>query len=256
VCPGPDGSNEVTLLVNGMESSHLDLGDPSRLEFEYLQQMAAVVARLPAGPLTAVHLGAGACTFARAIDAARPGSHQLAVDVDPVLADLVRRWFDLPRAPALRLRVGDARQVLAGLPDASADVVVRDAFAGDATPAHLSSAEFTRDVARVLRPGGVYLANCTDHPPLPLARSEAATVASAFAHRAVIAEPAVLRGRRYGNIVIAGAGAAGLLDSPALARALRTLPVPARLVAGDDVADFAGHAPVRHDPPAGRSHGR
>ncbi len=242
----PDG---VTLYVNGVPSSHLDLVDPTRLEFEYMQQMAAVVGRLPDGPLAAVHLGAAGCALPRALDAARPGSRQLAVDVDPVLAELVRRWFDLPRSPALRLRVGDAREVLAGLPDASADVVVRDAFAGDGTPAHLTTREFTLEVARVLRPDGVYLANCADRPPLPLARGEAATVATVFAHTAVIAEPGVLRGRRYGNLVVAGTADPDLLASAALARTLRTLPVPARLLADDEVAALVGRAAVRRDPP-------
>jgi spermidine synthase len=242
----PDG---VTLYINGVPSSHLDLVDPTRLEFEYMQQMAAVVERLPAGPVAAVHLGAAGCALARALDAARPGSRQLAVDIDPVLADLVRRWFPLPRSPALRIRVGDARAVLSGLPDAGADLVVRDAFAGDGTPGHLATQEFTQDVARVLRPGGVYLANCADRPPLVLARSEAATVASVFAETAVIAETGVLRGRRYGNLVVAGTDDPDLLRSPALARTLRALPVPARILVADEAAAFAGSAAVRHDPP-------
>ncbi|HEY0118222.1 MAG TPA: fused MFS/spermidine synthase [Cellulomonas sp.] len=240
----PDG---VTLYVNGVPSSHLDLADPTLLEFEYMQQMAAVVERLPAGPLTAVHLGAAGCALARALDATRPGSRQLAVDVDPVLAALVRRWFDLPRSPALRIRVGDAREVLTGLPDASADVVVRDAFAGDGTPAHLATQEFTRQVARVLRPGGLYLANCADRPPLSQARAEAATVASVLGHVALVAEPGVLRGRRYGNLVVAASDDGDLLTSPALARALRTLPVPARILVDLELNDFVGHAAVRHD---------
>lgn len=243
----PDG---VTLYVNGVPSSHLDLVDPTRLEFDYMQQMAAVVAGLPDGAVTAVHLGAAGCALPRALHAARPGSRQLAVEVDPVLAGLVRRWFDLPRSPALRIRVGDARDVLATLPDAGADLVVRDAFAGDGTPAHLATREFTLEVSRVLRPGGVYLANCADRPPLALARSEAATVASVFPHTAVIAEPGVLRGRRYGNVVVAGTADPDLLASPALARALRTLPVPARILADDEADGLVGRAPVRHDPPA------
>ena len=243
----PDG---VTLLINGVPSSHLDLVDPTRLQFEYMQQMAAVIARLRPGPVTAVHLGAAGCALARAVDAERPGSRQLAVDVDPVLAGLVRRWFDLPRSPTLRIRIGDAREVLAGLRAATVDVVVRDAFAGDATPAHLATWEFTSDVARVLRSGGVYLANCADRPPLPTARGEAATVASVFAHTAVVAEPAVLRGRRYGNLVIAGTEDPDLLVSPALARALRALPVPARILLDDELAVFVGHTPVRRDVPS------
>jgi spermidine synthase len=245
----PDDPGAVTLLVNGVPSSHLDLADPERLDFEYMQQMAAVLDHLPRGdaPFRAVHLGAAGCALARWADARFPGARQIAVDLDPVLVQLVRDWFDLPRSPALRLRAGEARAELATLPDASADAVVRDVFAGDRTPPHVTTREFARDVARVLRPGGVYLANCADRPPLTLARAEAATLAAEFAHVGVVAEPSLLRGRRYGNIVVVGTDDPDLLDDPGLARALRSLPVPARLLHGAELMAFAGRAAPLHD---------
>ena len=164
----PDDPDGVTVLVNGVPSSYLDLADPTRLVFEYMQQMAAVIDRVgdAGGPLDVVHLGAAGCALARAIDAERPGSRQLASSSTPSLPELVRGWFDLPRSPALRIRAGDARAELSTLPDASADVVVRDVFAGDTTPDHVRTREMVAQVARVLRPGGVYLANCADRPPL------------------------------------------------------------------------------------------
>jgi len=241
----------VTLYVNGVPSSCLDLDDPTWLEFEYMQQMAAVVSLLPPGPLDAVHLGAGACALPRWLEAVRPGSRQLAVDVDAELVRLVREWFELPRSPRLRLRAQDARAALAGLPDAGADVVVRDVFAGDRTPDRLTTLEAAEDVVRVLRPGGVYLVNCADRPPLSLARSEAATLRAAFDGVAVVAEPALLRGRRYGNVVLAAVRSPGPdLADPALGRALRSLPVPTRVLHGAELAAFAAGAPVRHDPPS------
>lgn len=240
---------QVTLLVNGVPSSSLDLSDPTWLEFEYMQQMAAVVDQMAPGPLTALHLGAAACALPRWLDAVRPGSRQVAVDVDAELVRLVRTWFDLPRAPRLRLRVQDARAAVAGLRDAALDVVVRDVFAVDRTPPELCTGEFAADVARVLRLGGVYLANCADRPPLALARAEASTLLSVFDEVVVIAEPGVLRGRRYGNVVLAAARAgtaAPDLAGPALGRALRTLPVPTRVVQGLELAAFArGGGPPR-----------
>jgi spermidine synthase len=248
----PDDPDAVTLLVNGVPSSHLDLADPERLDFEYMQQMAAVLDHLPRGddPFRAVHLGAAGCAMARWADSRFPGARQVAVDLDPVLVQLVRDWFDLPRSPALRLRAGEARAELGTLPDGGADAVLRDVFAGDRTPAHVTTVEFARDVARVLRPGGVYLANCADRPPLTLARAEAATLAAVFAHVAVVAEPSLLRGRRYGNIVVIGTDDADLLDDAGLARTLRSLPVPARLLAGEELAAFVGRAtPLRDAAP-------
>ncbi|MGV8965438.1 MAG: spermidine synthase [Cellulomonas sp.] len=239
----------VTVVLNGVASSHLDLADPTRLDFEYMQQMAAVIDRLgePGAPLRVVHLGAAGCTMARYVQAVRPGSHQLAIELDATLVVLVRTWFDLPRAPLLKLRAGDARAELAGLPSASADVIIRDVFAGALTPDHVTTIEFTRDVARVLRPGGIYLANCADRPPLDLARAEVATLRTVFADVAATAEPGQLRGRRYGNLVLAGTDRPGLLASADLARAVRSLPAPTRLLHGKDLAAFAGHAVPRVD---------
>jgi len=190
--------------VNGVPSSYVDLDAPDHVGFEYLEIMLAVLDVLVQGPLSVLHLGAAGCSLARAVDAGRPGSRQVAVDVDTTLLTQVRDWFDLPRSPALRLRAGDARAVLSASHPASRDVVVRDAFAPDVTPQHLTTAEFTGQVARVLRPGGVYLANVADGQPLDRARREAATAREVFGEQnvALVAEPSVLRGRRYGNLVL------------------------------------------------------
>lgn len=246
----PDDPDGVTVLVNGVPSSYLDLADPAALAFEYMQQMALVLDRLDDGtqPLDVVHLGAAGCALARAVHARRPGSRQVAVELDTALPELVRAWFDLPRSPALRIRAGDAREQLTAMPAASADVVVRDVFAGSTTPGHVVTREMVAQVTRVLRPGGVYLVNCADRPPLTAARSEVATLVDAFADVAAVAEPGVLRGRGYGNLVLVGTDRQDLLGSPTLARAVRSLPAPARLLHADELAAFVGRAPVLHDP--------
>ncbi|MGY4646126.1 spermidine synthase [Cellulomonas sp. URHB0016] len=254
----PDDPDAVTVLVNDVPSSYLDLADPTRLVFEYMQQVAAVVDRigLPGEPLAVVHLGAAGCTLARWVHATRPGSLQVAVELDTTLPELVRGWFDLPRAPALRIRAGDAREQLTTMASASVDVVVRDVFAGDATPAHVRTLEFTQDVARVLRPGGAYLANCADRPPLATTRSEVATLAAVFRDVAVVAEPALLRGRGYGNVVLAATDDPVLLGSAALERAIRSLPAPARLLHGADVLAFRAGGQALRDPEVDPSAGR
>ena len=53
------------------------------------------------------------------------------------------------------IRIGDGRLLVADDPDASADLVILDAFTSDAVPVHLITAESLADVARTLRPGGV-----------------------------------------------------------------------------------------------------
>ena len=146
-----DRSDGYLLLVNGVESSHADLSDPSWLEFEYLRWMATFVSHQFADRpgYQVVHLGAAGCSLARHLLAVRPDSRHLAVEIDARLAALVRDWFDLPRAPRLRVRVGEARAVVGTLPNSSYDVVVRDVFAGAETPVPLTTVEFTEDARRI-----------------------------------------------------------------------------------------------------------
>lgn len=247
----PDRRSGVTVMVNDVESSYLDLEDPSHLEFEYMQQIAAVldVVKGEAEPLRAVHLGGAGCALPRAIDAMRPGSRQLVVEIDAELARLARAWFDLPRAPRLRIRSADARAAVSGLKPAGVDVVVRDVFSGRGVPVHLRSVEFLDEVLRALAPGGLYLANGADSPPLAETRREVATVGCVFRHVALLVEPAILRGRRYGNVVVVGSTDA--LPVRQLTRALLSLPIPVRLLVGDELEAFAGRArPIRDPTPA------
>ena len=71
------------LSIGGAEQSHVDLRDPTHVFYEYLRRIANVVDLAgPAGqPLRCLHLGAGALTLARYVQATRPGcdTHQLLV---------------------------------------------------------------------------------------------------------------------------------------------------------------------------------
>jgi spermidine synthase len=247
--PDDDGRRGWTLVVNGVPSSHVDLEDPTRLDFEYVRWITGVVdAVAPAGdPLRVVHLGGAGCTVARYVAATRPGSRQVVLEIDAGVLDVARRAFGLRSSAALRLVVADGRAGLADLREAGYDVVVRDAFAGASVPAHLTTAEFLADVRRVLTPGGLYLANLADNPHLAAARHEAATALASFAHVAMIAEPGHLHGRRYGNVVLA-ARDDPLPWSP-IERRLAADAIPARMLATDEVRAFAsGYRPL-HDPP-------
>ena len=232
----------ILLMLDGAESSFLDMRDPSHLDFEYHQQMDAVLTALrgAGGPVKALHLGGAGCALARAWDVTRPGSQQVAVEIDEILADRVRTWFDLPRSPRLRIRVGDAAEVVTGLRPGQWDVVVRDVFNGGSVPASCRSQEFLGTCLRALAPDGLLLVN-TASMPRAQAGAEIAALTRAMDGDAscavIVADPAAVRGRRRGNLVLVARQApftASELEE--VERAVRRLPLPVRTWSLNDAA--------------------
>ena len=234
-----------TLVIDGVPHSYVDLDDPRYLEFEYVRRLGHVLdtAAPPGEPLRVLHLGAGGLTLARYVAVTRPGSSQLAVDNDPALVAIVRDSLPLPPKARVRVRTGDAREQLGTLRPGTFDVVIADVFGAGRTPASLTSAEFATAAARVLRDGGVLAANVADGPPLAHARAQVATLRAVFPWCCVIADPGVLRGRRFGNLV--AAASRHELPVTALTRLAAADPMPGRVLDGDDLGRFtAGAKPV------------
>lgn len=236
------------LKVNGVQSSHVDLADPLRLDFEYMRWMAALIESHwnTGAKLRALHLGGGACSMARYLAAAYANARQVVVEIDGRLAELVRAWFNIPRAPLVKIRVGEAREVLESLTDESRNLIIRDVFAGPYTPDELTTVEFTEHAERVLTPGGMYMVNCGDAPNLTRAKQEMATIGSIFPHTVIVADPPMLKGRRYGNVIIAGSDVP-IGDDPGLARQLLGGGVPAQLWDDARVRQFSAGASMLHD---------
>src|SRR5580658_4959382 len=132
-----DREHAWMLLVDGTPQSHVDLDDPTHLEFEYVRRLGHVVdlAAADRAPLRVLHLGGGGLTLARYVAATRPGSSQLAVELDATVAALVRERLPLDQRPRragggragrVRVRIGDARAVLEQVPAGSVDLVIAD----------------------------------------------------------------------------------------------------------------------------------
>ncbi|KUN01364.1 spermine synthase [Streptomyces yokosukanensis] len=246
--PDPDRSRAWTLLIDGAPQSHVDLDDPAHLSFEYQRRIGHVIDLVapPGKPVHAVHLGGGAFTLARYVAATRPRSTQQVVERDASLVQLVRRELPVDPNARIRVRSADARAGLAKVPDGWADLIIADVFSGARTPAHLTSTEFLDEVRRALKPSGVYAANLADGPPLAHLRRQIATAAARFAELALIADPAVLRGKRFGNAILVACDAP--LPLAELTRRAASDPHPARVEHGKPLTDFTGGAlPVTDD---------
>ncbi|MEW2161968.1 fused MFS/spermidine synthase [Streptomyces sp. NPDC007084] len=240
--PDRDRARAWTLLIDGAPQSHVDLDDPSYLSFEYQRRLGHVIDLVapPGKPIQAVHLGGGALSLARYTAATRPRSTQQVVERDAALVQLVRRELPLDPNARIRVRSTDAREGLGKVPDGWADLLIADVFSGARTPAHLTSVEFVTRVRRALKGSGVYAANLADGPPLAHLRGQIATVAAVFPELALIADPAVLRGKRFGNAVLVASGLP--LPVAELTRRAASDPHPARVEHGRQLADFTGGA--------------
>jgi len=242
----PDRPQGWTLLVDGTAQSHVDLDDPTHLEFEYVRRLGHLVDLIapPGHRLRVLHLGGGAWTLARYVAVTRPGSAQQVVEINAGLADLVGS-----RLPAdgygIEIVVADARAALMQVRPGSVDLLVLDVFAGARTPSHLTSTEFVAATARALAPGGVYAANVADGGELRFARTQVAAAAGVFAELAVIAAPDILSGRRFGNLVLVGSQDG--LPTDGLTRRAASDPFRANTLDDHDARRFAGDAATPGD---------
>lgn len=241
----------ATVFLGDYESSAINLADPGDLDFEYMQQMDAVVSGFfpPSQPLRALHLGGCACALAWAWETRRPNSRQLAVEINPRIASACREIFDLPRSPRLRIRVADAAQAVTTIASDSMEVVVRDVFAGAQTPRAVRTLEFYNHCRRVLQDDGILLVNLGHGRGLD-ARPDCAAVASLFTHQWLIGEGKVLSSGRRGNLVLVATNR----PQPQAAweeavRGLRRLPFPVRILAGTQLRRWVGTTPALAQPP-------
>lgn len=200
-----DRAGSFFVHLDGMPQSHVDLLEPTRLAIDYVRRIGDLVDALappPPKPLRVVHIGGAGMTLARYVHATRPGSSQVVLEPDTRLTDLVREQLPLPRRSSIRVRPVDGRRGLDGLREA--DLVVVDAFAQARTPPELVSAEA---MTRMREIAPTIVLNVVDQAPFVLARR----VVAALDAPVLVAEEAVLRGRRAGNLVLAtGEAASGI----------------------------------------------
>ncbi|MEH0843788.1 fused MFS/spermidine synthase [Micromonospora sp. CPCC 205711] len=232
-----------TLLAAGVAQSYVDVADPRHLHFEYVRRMATLVdLAAPAGhPCRVLHLGGGALTLPRYVAATRPGSPQRVVERDAAVVELVARELP-PLPPEVRVEVADAREAVTGAPAGAYDLVLADIYRAARMPAHVAAREFVAEVGRTLHADGMYLVNVTDLPPLVFTRVQVATLRSVFADVCLVADRRMLRGRRYGNVVLAAAHRPDRLPVRRLAGRASADVVPGGVLHGAALDGFVGGA--------------
>ncbi|WP_240614996.1 spermidine synthase [Arthrobacter ruber] len=234
----------LILSIGGAQQSHVDLLHPERVFYEYLQRICNVIDLVaePGAPVRVLHLGAGALTLVRYVQATRPGSFQIAVDLERDLIDFVLEAMPLPDGTICEIVVGDASDAVLEQPDDAFDVVVLDIFAGADAPAHLTSPEYAAHLLRVCGEDGVVLVNVGDDPPLAFARAQSRQLAALAGATAVLTEAGMVDGGQAGNVIVAAR------RDPWPAGWTRALlaagPHPAAVLTGPELAAFHGLPPL------------
>lgn len=234
------------LVLDRLRHSYVDTHDPSHLEFAYVRAIAAGIdaSFAPGEALDVLHIGAGGMTLPRYLAQTRPGSTGRVLEIDEGVLRLVRERIG-PEPSDVRVTVGDARVGLAQQPAAAYEVVVGDAFGSVAVPWHLATSEAVEQVARTLRPGGIYALNVIDRPPLALLDAQVATVRSVFPHVVVVSGHSTLRGETGGNAVLLASDAA--LDVARLRSLLEDRDPSLGVLAGPPLEQVAGRGAVLSD---------
>lgn len=163
---GPSG--ERVLIMDGLIHNRYDLQNPDHLLYEYetiFESASRMVAPTPEARhrLRLLTLGGGAMTLPSYLARNYRPAENSVVEIDPRVVGIAQRYFAVPRDPAPTVMVGDARVVAESLEGRrSYDIVYLDVFNSFAVPYHLTTLEFTRSLARLLRPNGILLANTID----------------------------------------------------------------------------------------------
>ncbi|MBL0210567.1 MAG: fused MFS/spermidine synthase [Holophagaceae bacterium] len=106
------------------------------------------------GPLKFAVVGLGSGTLA---DYARRGDTVRIYEINPLVSDLARGWFQaIPECDGkAEVVMGDARLSMEREPPQGYDLIAVDAFSSDSIPVHLLTREAFQQYRRHLRPGGV-----------------------------------------------------------------------------------------------------
>jgi spermidine synthase len=227
------------LRIDGLDQSYVDLIDPTRLVFDYVQRIGEVVDAhtAPGQALRVLHIGGAGLTLPRYVAATRPGSAQIVLEPDVALTERVRAALPLPARSGIKVRPSAGRAGIEAVRDASQDLVVLDAFADGRLPADLGTGEFFAQVRRVLTADGLLAANLVDRAPFRHSRRVIAAIRAELGEALAIAEGATLRGRRQGNLVVV-AGAA--VPTEALRAAAVRAGSPYRILDPAAVSDTLG----------------
>ncbi|MHB8946010.1 MAG: spermidine synthase [Bacillota bacterium] len=152
-----DRGDSRYLRFDNSWQSGMYLSDPDRARFTYTDFFHLALVWQP-HPSDALFIGLGGGSAPKAFLKDYPDLRVDVAEIDPVVIDVARRFFDVPTDPRLNMAAQDGRLFLKGTPR-SYDLIALDAYYADAVPFHLFTREFFTLAGQRLKPEGVLAVN-------------------------------------------------------------------------------------------------
>ena len=144
----------------GPRQSVVKPGDPDHLVLQYTRS-AFVGLALAGAPRRMLVVGVGGGTVPMFLRKHYPEAVIDAVDIDPQVIDVAKKFLGFREDATLRAHVADGRAFIEAVREPY-DIIFLDAFSSSELPAHLTTQEFLRAVRRALTPTGVVVGNVWD----------------------------------------------------------------------------------------------
>jgi len=152
-----DGVRVLQIGGDAIQSA-MRLDAPDRIELDYVQAMMAFLLFRPK-PRDVLMVGLGGGSMARFIHQRMPNVRVSAVEINPGVVTVARRYFHFPEEDdRLEILVGDGAELVPRRP-ASADVLVVDGFVNGRPAEGLCTQSFYDGAFAALRSPGVMVAN-------------------------------------------------------------------------------------------------
>ena len=152
-----DGTRALRFGRHGARQSAWRPDDPEHLVLPY-SEVALTGLALAADPSRILVVGLGGGTLPAFLHRHFPAAHIDAVDIDPDVVAVAKKYFGFREDSRLRAHVADGRRFIEEAREPY-DVIFLDAFGSSAVPAHLTTREFLEAVRRVTKPSGVVVGN-------------------------------------------------------------------------------------------------
>ena len=151
------GLRTLRFEKHGARQSVVKPGDPDYLALPYTRA-AFVGLALSEEPRRMLVVGLGGGTLPMFLRKYYPQATIDAVDIDPDVVDVAKKFFGFREDPGMRAHVQDGRRFIEKTSDPY-DVIFLDAFGLNSVPAQLTTQEFLQAVRRAVKPGGVVVGN-------------------------------------------------------------------------------------------------